>query len=286
MTDIIDNIEIKLSNININDNKTSNKNKKKSVKKNKKENKQLKEKVSKIELFKKLGKYNTFTNQTRFVSKDEFIGEYSELFFNNGGNWCRYSSLNKTIYKFATMKANGKDIKLLWDNYTDIEKVEIEKAFKDNCPISEGGNRVQYFKIFSIKNKQQCYNHTIRENIKKHYQKIKCVVCGSSSNLQCDHKNGLYNDKRVLYIETQELNDFQSLCGHCNCIKREVEKKTRETSIRYGATNIPSLTIFGIDFIEGNETINFEDINALKGTYWYDPLEFMKQIKLKLTNKK
>jgi len=279
MTDPIDNIEIKLSNININDNK-----KQKNNKKNK--NKLLKEKLSKIELFKKLGEYDTLKNKTRFVSKDEFIGEYSELFFNNGGNWCRYSSLNKSIYKFATMKANGKDIKLLWDNYTDIEKAEIEKAFKDNCPISEGGNRVQYFKIFGIKNEQQGCNHPIRENIKKHYQKIKCVVCGTSSNLQCDHKNGLYNDPRVLNLETQEINDFQSLCGHCNCKKREVEKKTRETSIRYGATNIPSLAIFGIDFIEGDETINFEDINALKGTYWYDPVEFMKQIELKLTNKK
>ena len=278
MTDNIDNIEIKLSNININDNKTSNK--KKTVKK--KENKQLKEKLSKIELFKKLGEYDTLTNQTRFVSKDEFIGEYSELFFNNGGNWCRYSSLNKSIYKFATIKANGKDIKLLWDNYTDIEKAEIEKAFKDNCPISEGGNRVQYFKIFGIKNEQQGCNHPIREDIKKHYQKIKCVVCGTSTNLQCDHKNGLYNDKRVLDIETQEINDFQSLCRHCNSKKREVEKKTRETSIRYGATNIPSLAIFGIDFIEGAETINFEDINALKGTDWYDPVEFMKHVKLKL----
>ena len=63
MNDTIDTIEIKLSNIDINDNKTSNK--KKTVKK--KENKQLKEKLLKIELFKKIGNYNTITNQTRFV---------------------------------------------------------------------------------------------------------------------------------------------------------------------------------------------------------------------------
>ena len=88
MTDTIDTIESKLSNIDINDNK-----KQKNNKKNK--NKLLKEKLSKIELFKKLGEYDTLTNQTRFVSKDEFIGEYSELFFKNGGDWCRYSSLNK-----------------------------------------------------------------------------------------------------------------------------------------------------------------------------------------------
>jgi len=277
MTGPIDNIEIKLSNININDNKTSNK--KKTV--NKKENKQLKDKLSKIELFKKLGEYDTLTNQTRFVSKDEFIGEYSELFFKNGGDWCRYSSLNKSIYKFATMKANGREIKLLW-KATDIEEKEVEKSFKDNCEIVKG-NQIQYFKIFGIKNEQQCCNHPIREDIKEYYKNKACVHCGTNTDLQCDHKNGLYNDSRVLNTKTQTIDDFQSLCRHCNCQKRQVEKKTKKTSIRYGATKIPSLAIFGIDFIEGDETINFEDVNALKGTYWYDPVEFMKYIKLKLT---
>jgi hypothetical protein len=277
MTGPIDNIEIKLSNININDNKTSNK--KKTV--NKKENKQLKDKLSKIELFKKLGEYDTLTNQTRFVSKDEFIGEYSELFFKNGGDWCRYSSLNKSIYKFATMKANGREIKLLW-KATDIEEKEVEKSFKDNCEIVKG-NQIQYFKIFGIKNEQQCCNHPIREDIKEYYKNKACVHCGTNTDLQCDHKNGLYTDSRVLNTKTQTIDDFQSLCRHCNCQKRQVEKKTKKTSIRYGATKIPSLAIFGIDFIEGDETINFEDVNALKGTYWYDPVEFMKYIKLKLT---
>lgn len=278
MTDPIDNIESKLSNIDINDNKTSNK--KKTVKK--KENKQLKEKLLKIELLKKIGEYDTLTNQTRFVQKDEFIGEYRELYTQNGLNWCRIESARKTIYKIATMTANGKNIRLLWDNYTDIEKAEIEKAFKDNCKILKGVNRVQYIKIFGLKNKND-YNYSIRKDIKKHYKNKKCVVCGTNTDVQCDHKNGLYNDPRVLNIKTQTIDDFQPLCRHCNCQKRQVEKKTRETSIRYGATNIPSLAIFGIDFIEGDETINLEDINALKGTYWYDPVEFMKHIKLKLT---
>ena len=274
MTDTIDTIESKLSNIDINDNK-----KQKNKKKNK--NKPLKEKLSKIELFKKLGEYDTLTNQTRFVSKDEFIGEYSELFFKNGGDWCRYSSLNKSIYKFATMKANGREIKLLW-KATDIEEKEVEKSFKDNCEIVKG-NQIQYFKIFGIKNEQQGCNHPIREDIKEYYKNKACAHCGTNTDLQCDHKNGLYNDSRVLNTKTQTIDDFQSLCRHCNCQKRQVEKKTKETSIRYRATNIPSLAIFEIDFIEGDETINFEDVNALKGTYWYDPVEFMKHIKLKLT---
>ena len=106
-----------------------------------------------------------------------------------------------------------------------------------------------------------------------------CVVCGSNSSLVVDHKNDLYNDPRVLSEETQTINDFQSLCNHCNLQKREVAKKTRETGLRYGATKIPSVAVFGIDFISGDETFDEIDTNAMVGTYWYDPVEFNKFIK-------
>ena len=41
------------------------------------------------------------------------------------------------------------------------------------------------------------------------------------------------------------------------------------------------LCIFQIDFIEGDETFNIKDPNAMKGTFWYDPIEFIKFIKNK-----
>ena len=225
-------------------------------------------------------KYGHFLNCRKdFVEKDEFIGEYATLFFKNGGDWCRHETFDKTIYKCATMKANGK-INFLW-SASDIEKEEVTKNFRDNFKILKGNN-IKYFKIFGIKTID--LSHPICKKIKDHYKKMPCVNCGSNSDLQCDHKNGLYNNPRVLDIKTQLLDDFQSLCRHCNDQKRQVEKKIKETGIRYGATNIPSLKILGIDFIEGDETYNCEDINALKGTYWYDPIEFMKQIKIKLSN--
>ena len=34
----------------------------------------------------------------------------------------------------------------------------------------------------------------------------------------------------------------------------------------------------GYNYIEGNETMNISDPNALKGTYWYDPIAFTKHI--------
>jgi hypothetical protein len=45
---------------------------------------------------------------------------------------------------------------------------------------------------------------------------------------------------------------------------------------------IPSLAIFGIDFVEGDDSFDPNDINAMVGTYWYDPVEFMKKLKSRL----
>ena len=119
----------------------------------------------------------------------------------------------------------------------------------------------------------------IRKDIHEYHKSMGCVVCGSHSDLVTDHKNDLYNDPRVLDSNTQVRDDFQCLCNHCNLQKRQIAKMTRETGKRFPATKIPSLAPFGIDFIQGNETFDLEDPHAMVGTYWYDPVEFMKQVK-------
>ncbi len=119
----------------------------------------------------------------------------------------------------------------------------------------------------------------IRKDIHDYHKKIGCVVCGSQSDLVTDHKNDLYNDPRVLDAKTQTIDDFQCLCNHCNLQKRQVSKVTKETGKRVGATTIPIYAVFGIDFIEGNETFDENDINAMVGTFWFDPVEFVKKIK-------
>ena len=42
---------------------------------------------------------------------------------------------------------------------------------------------------------------------------------------------------------------------------------------------------FGIYFIDGDEKFNTNDKDDLKGTYWYDPIEFMENIKKSLIYK-
>tara|TARA_R110002012_G_scaffold69963_3_gene180687 strand:- start:1444 stop:2109 length:666 start_codon:yes stop_codon:yes gene_type:complete len=117
----------------------------------------------------------------------------------------------------------------------------------------------------------------IGEHVRNHYNGQCCVVCGSHSDMVMDHKNDLYNDPRVLDKSTQTVDDFQPLCNGCNLKKREISVKTINENRRIGATYIPQLAVFGVDFIEGDETLNRHDPNAMRGTYWYDPIEFMRR---------
>ena len=121
----------------------------------------------------------------------------------------------------------------------------------------------------------------IREELLSKYPR--CIVCGCSNSLIIDHKNDLYNDPRVLNSETQVKDDFQVLCNHCNLQKRQVSVRTRSSGKRQPASQISSVAIFGYDFIDNRGTdLDIKDPTAMVGTYWYDPIEFMKFIKINL----
>lgn len=139
----------------------------------------------------------------------------------------------------------------------------------------QGKNRITALRTIGFNN-DILYGATrpIRKDIHKYHKSMGCVVCGSHSDLCTDHKNDLYNDPRVLDTKTQTIDDFQCLCNHCNLQKRQIAKMTKETGKRFPATKIPSLAPFGIDFIQGDETYDENDVDAMKGTYWYDPVMF------------
>ena len=104
-----------------------------------------------------------------------------------------------------------------------------------------------------------------------------CVVCGSRSDIVCDHKNDLYNDERVLSGATQDLSDFQPLCNHCNLQKRQVCKKEREDNAIYSVKNIPQFQIYDLDFPWEKKNFDISCPNTKTDTYWYDPVEFMRK---------
>jgi hypothetical protein len=223
-------------------------------------------KISKIERFSRL---IGFQDAPRIVDLISFVKDHPEYKLGNGGSWCRRDSCKQ--FKVATMKANGK-INILWD-YSDPDFEIVQNEFSSQeCILSNKGNYIKYIGIFGKKIPN--LERPIREDIKAHYKKMPCCVCGSSSDLVCDHKNDLYNDQRVLSRTEQTLDDFQSLCNHCNLQKRQVAKECRRTGKRYPATKIPSLKPWNVDFIEGNDDYDPSDINAMKGTFWYDPIAF------------
>ena len=143
--------------------------------------------------------------------------------------------------------------------------------------IKKDNNKITHFKTVGYSD-NILHNRPIRYDIRKFYKGKPCVLCGTKSSLVCDHKNDLYNDPRVLSTETQTKEDFQSLCNSCNLRKRAVSNWTKDNNTRFSATKIPQFKSFGIDFIYGDETFDINDPNAMKGTYYYDPVEFWKVI--------
>jgi hypothetical protein len=235
---------------------------------------------SKIKTFIKLSEFDSNTSMSRIVDIVEFDKPpYLALKFGNGGSWCRMDSSFAKQYKYVTRKKNGK-ITYSWTP-TDDERVLVEQDFQQNKKIVNGkGNKITHIKIYGVQNKE-IFTRRIREDIRKYYANSVCVVCGRS-DVEIDHKNGLYNDPRVLTLETQTIDDFQPLCQHCNLQKRQSMVYSKETGKRYPATKIPQLKIFEIDFVDGGEAYDINDPNAMNGTYWYDPVSFMKEIKKRM----
>lgn len=181
-----------------------------------------------------------------------------------------------------------------WITRTELSKTPLKLSSNGNCRHGKFFNDTRFHwekeidkntvvRIRTIGydtfNNENINRRAIRKDIKDYHYRTGCVCCGSNTDLVIDHKNDLYNDPRVLDQCTQTLSDFQCLCNHCNLQKRQICKDTKKNKKRYKSTNIPQLKVFGIDFINGDETFNPNDINALQGTYWYDPIAFMEHIK-------
>jgi hypothetical protein len=142
------------------------------------------------------------------------------------------------------------------------------KEFRDkNITIQQG---IIGIKIHSEKIKKDY--RPIDKKIREYYKSSCCIVCGSTSDIIIDHKNDLYNDNKVLNINTQTIDDFQPLCNHCNLQKRQICKKEIENKTLYSAKNIPILNVFN-DIIQQIEDENKENC------FWYDPVKFMMKIK-------
>lgn len=186
------------------------------------------------DLFIELAKPNE-NGESRIVSKTEFIGEFSDLFFTNGCNWMR-SLKGKFLYSTLgrgdswTIKLNGVD-----NGY---------------------------------------HNRSIRTDIVKSIVMKKCVHTGFSgttqNSIECDHKNGRYDDLNVLVLKSQKMEDFQPLCRQANLLKRSDCKSCKLTGERFDAKTLG----YNTSYIDGVSDYNGSCI----GCYWYDPKLFKNSV--------
>lgn len=128
-------------------------------------------------------------------------------------------------------------------------------------------------RIFSIKtdgyNKQTKINQTIRTDIMKNIQAKRCAILDISTNIECDHKDGMKDDWRLNDKNNQKLEDFQPLSKTANDAKRQHCKKCIETGKRYDAKKLG----YKESYILGTETSK-----TCVGCYWYDPKKFNEKI--------
>ena len=131
-------------------------------------------------------------NFTKILSTNEIKDKYTDLYWGGNGLGDRWAN-KKCNYSVIYSK---KQSVLYSENDDDKIPIEVLNQFLEN---NKGVGIIGIF-VHSIRtNKQQ---RPISKNIHKEITSLLCVVCGKQ-NIICDHKNDLYNDIRVLSLETQ-----------------------------------------------------------------------------------
>jgi 5-methylcytosine-specific restriction endonuclease McrA len=204
---------------------------------------------------------------TKIVSTNEIIESYKELYWGGNGVGDRWAN-KKFNYSVIYSK---KPPSLYSENDDDKIPADTLDAFL------RGNKGVGIIGIFVHSKRTNNQKRPIRKNIHKEITSMSCVVCGTSATI-CDHKNDLYNDERVLSLDTQTLSDFQPLCNHCNLQKRQVCKTEEQTSRLFSAKNIQRYRVYPFEFPWEKKVFDKRDIQCKTGTYWFDPVEFDKNV--------
>ena len=170
---------------------------------------------------------------TRKVGVDEFSGKYSSLVFGNGADWARSDGSLGKQYNIARFK-EGK------------------------------GNRITHVQLQGFnKNPKQ---RSVAASVRNYYLGQKCVVLGTSKDVEIDHKDGRYDDPTVGYVQSQDPKDFQPLSKAANYAKRQHCKRCAETNIRFDATTLG----YPVPHVKGNSQYR----GTCVGCFWYDPVAF------------
>ena len=200
-------------------------------------------------------------NYTQIISREE-IRKHPIIDWGDNGIGDRFA---RKLFNYTVISKN----KTQTYSETDDEiNDKLLNDFRDKCNIKT--NSIIGILIHNEKTKK--INRPISNKIREHYKNSSCVVCGSNSDITIDHKNDLYDDEKVLNIQTQTVDDFQTLCNHCNLQKRQVCKREKQIKQFYSAKNIPMLNVF-------DDIISQIENGTKENCFWYDPVKFMLKIK-------
>ncbi len=220
-------------------------------------------------------------NFTQIIPRD-VLGKEAPLGWGNNGVGDRWAN---QLFNYTVIKNKHENTYSDNDETLDYEQIKLFKT-------TNKGVGIIGIMVHSIKNKDNSVNRTIRKDINDYYKKQPCTLCGSNSSLVVDHKNDLYNDPRVLNTKTQTLEDFQTLCNHCNLQKRQICKKEKETGLLYSALNIPFIQPFKNEFfvVDGkfiweNAKLDTNDINCKSNSFWTDIPKHMEKIRDSYNNR-
>lgn len=182
--------------------------------------------------------------------------------------------------------------KLFLENYPVDEKGYSQTALIDDlvklCPDFKTKNGCDWarsdtswlgkqFNIERVKKGRSIYsvqlcgfreenkNHTVPSVVKVALKGKPCVLLGTTSNTEIDHKDATYTTDNL------NIEDFQVLHKSVNDAKRQHCKKCRETNIRFDAR----ILCFPTACIKGNESLKE---NGCQGCFWYDIQAFIKEM--------
>lgn len=207
-------------------------------------------------------RFDDLPDYARYTSGDS-------IFRNDADLGCKYK-----ICRFAKKFTLYGKTSRSWD-LTEEDKVMLAAEHVKLSFPEKSGNSVYYIKFYG---KGTCrIKPKIRNDIKKAICKLPCCHCGTTTGIECDHKNDLaleQNDERVLNIMTQTIDDFQPLCKHCNDVKRAVKARMKKEKKRQGAPGYPP----HLSFWMGDETLDMNDFYWYKGTYWGDVKAFKEKL--------
>ena len=154
-------------------------------------------------------------NFTKILYIDEIKEKYPRLWWGGNGVGNRWANR-----KFNYSVIFNKKVSVYSEN--EYENIDIDLLNDFKKTINKSTNGIIGIFVHSIRMNNQ--TRTINKDISIQIRSTACVICGTSNTI-VDHKNDLYNDIRILCTKTQQLNDFQPLCNHCNLQKIKLKLK-------------------------------------------------------------